>query len=190
MEQNFVIRSATIKDAKRLLEIYSYYVENTAISFEYETPKIDEFRHRIKQTLEKYPYLVAEKEGIIYGYAYAGPFAERAAYGRSCELSIYLDRHARKCGLGRRLYEALEVLLKEKGILNAYACIAYPEKEDAYLTKNSVEFHEHLGFIQVGRFHKCGYKFGRWYDMVYMEKMIGEHHNLSEDILVKKEVKG
>ena len=80
--------------------------------------------------------------------------------------------------------------MKEKGILNAYVCIAYPEKEDVYLTKNSVEFQEHLGFIQVGRFHKCGYKFGHWYDMVYMEKMIGEHHNLSEDILVKKEEKG
>ena len=69
--------------------------------------------------------------------------------------------------------------MKEMGILNLYACIAYPEEEDEYLTKNSVRFHEHLGFKEAGRFHKCGYKFNRWYDMVWMEKLIGEHVSLS-----------
>ena len=61
------------------------------------------------------------------------------------------------------------------GILNLYACIAYSEDEDEYLTHNSVEFHRHMGIELVGKFHKCGCKFGRWYDMVYMEKIIGEH---------------
>ena len=73
------------------------------------------------------------------------------------------------------LYEALEKELKKMGILNLYACIGYPATEDEYLTKNSAEFHEHLGFTKVGEFHKCGYKFGRWYDMIWMEKIIGSH---------------
>lgn len=61
------------------------------------------------------------------------------------------------------------------GILNLYACIAYPETEDEYLNKNSAEFHAHLDFLKVGEFHKCGYKFGRWYNMIWMKKLIGKH---------------
>ena len=90
-------------------------------------------------------------------------------------MTIYLDRDAQKCGMGRMLYEALETELKEMGILNLYACIAYPEKEDEYLTGNSADFHKHLGFEKVGEFHKCGYKFERWYNMIWVEKIIGEH---------------
>ena len=62
-----------------------------------------------------------------------------------------------------------------QNICNLYACIGYPEKEDEYLTKNSVYFHEKLGYRMVGEFYKCGYKFNRWYNMVWMEKFIGEH---------------
>ena len=65
--------------------------------------------------------------------------------------------------------------MKEQGFLNMNACIAYAPKEDEYLTNNSVEFHAHLGYRMVGQFYQCGYKFGRWYDMVWMEKLIGEH---------------
>ena len=61
------------------------------------------------------------------------------------------------------------------GILNLYACIGYPEQDDAYLTGNSAAFHAHLGFCRVGEFHRCGYKFGRWYHMIWMEKIIGTH---------------
>ncbi|HIW83299.1 MAG TPA: GNAT family N-acetyltransferase [Candidatus Dorea gallistercoris] len=85
----------------------------------------------------------------------------------------------RSGGLGRKVYEALEAALKERGIRNLYACIGYPSKEDEYLTKNSAQFHRHLGFEQVGEFHNCGYKFGRWYHMIWMEKIIGEHGNIS-----------
>ena len=91
-------------------------------------------------------------------------------------MTIYLDPNARKGGLGRRLYEELADRLKKMGILNLYACIGYPQVEDEYLTKNSAEFHAHLGFELVGTFHNCGYKFDRWYDMVWMEKIIGEPH--------------
>lgn len=167
------IRSATREDAGRLLEIYSYYVEKTAISFEYDVPSLEEFTNRIASTLRKFPYLVLEEEGMVQGYAYAGSFNERAAYDHCCELSIYLARYAQGRGYGRKLYEALEAALKAKGILNLYACIADPIIEDEYLTKNSEQFHQHLGFVKAGEFHKCGYKFGRWYNMIWMEKIIG-----------------
>lgn len=169
------IRNVVINDAERLLEIYAYYVTDTAISFEYTVPSLAEFQSRIKRITEKYPYLVVEKDGQIQGYAYAHPFVEREAYDWCCETTIYLDINARKCGLGRMLYEALEARLKEMGIINLYACIARTDKEDEYLNNNSPEFHEHLGYKTVGEFRKCGYKFGRWYDMIWMEKIIGEH---------------
>lgn len=169
------VRDATPDDAERILEIYAYYVENTAITFEYTTPTPDEFRERMRCTLRRYPYLVIERAGRILGYAYAGAFVGRAAYDWSSALTVYLDPDARGCGLGREIYEALEKRLRRMGVLNLYACIGYPETEDEYLTRNSAQFHAHLGFSEVGRFRRCGYKFGRWYDMIWMEKLIGEH---------------
>ena len=171
-----VIREASEEDAGRLLEIYAYYVEKTAITFEYDVPSPEEFRERIRRIRQRYPYLVIEKDGVIEGYAYAGVFKDRAAYDRSCEMTIYLDRGARGRGLGRELYEALEQELKARGFLNLYACIGSPDVPDEYLDYNSAQVHEHLGYRTVGTFHQCGCKFGRWYSMIWMEKMIGEHN--------------
>lgn len=171
----YTIRTATPSDAGRLLEIYGWYVENTAVSFEYEVPTLEEFRRRVENTLRRYPYLVIEEGGRVMGYAYAGPFKGRTAYDWSCEVTIYLDRDARRQGLGRRLYAALEAALGQMGIVNLYACIAVPAAEDEYLTLDSVRFHAHMGYREAGRFHQCGYKFHRWYDMVWMEKIIGRH---------------
>ena len=167
-----MLRSAGTEDAARLLEIYGYYVVNTAITFEYDVPSKEAFSARIGNTLKRYPYLVLEDDGEVKGYAYAGVFKDRAAYDHSCELSIYLDRNAKGRGYGRRLYEAMEEKLKAQGIRNLYACIGDPIGEDPYLTKDSEEFHRHLGFVKVGEFHKCGYKFGRWYNMIWMEKIL------------------
>jgi len=175
-EMGFVnIRYATVDDAQYLLDIYSYYVKNTAISFEYNVPSLEEFRLRIENTLKKYPYLVLEENGIIKGYAYAGPFKTREAYKYSVENTIYLKRGENKKGYGRLLLEALENELFKTGFENANACIAYTEKEDEYLNNNSMQFHEHMGYRLVGTFHKCAYKFNRWYDMIWMEKLIGTH---------------
>lgn len=170
-----IIRSAAISDAEKLLSIYAYYVEHTAVTFEYDVPTVEEFRQRIRKTMVKYPYLVLERDREILGYAYAGPFVGRAAYDWSAEVTIYLAPGEHKKGYGRRLYDALERELKEKGVLNLYACIGYPNTEDEYLTKNSAQFHSHLGYKQVGVFSNCGFKFGRWYSMIWMEKMIGSH---------------
>jgi phosphinothricin acetyltransferase len=167
------ICSVTPDDAERLLEIYSYYVKNTAISFEYEVPSLEEFRQRIVNISKKYPYICAIVDGTIIGYAYAGVFHEREAYRHSVELSIYVDLERRRGGCGRSLYGALEERLKAQGIKNLYACIAVPPKKaDEYLTFGSMKFHRKMGFKTAGHFHACGIKFGRWYDMIYMEKIL------------------
>lgn len=166
------IRTAILSDAQALLNIYSPYVEHTAITFEYDVPSVEEFASRIKNTLQKYPYLVAEKNGRLLGYAYASPFHERPAYDWAVETSIYVDQNIKHQGIGRRLHDALEDALRSQGILNMNACIAYPPEEDEYLDKNSVEFHTHMGYRLVGEFYKCGYKFHRWYNMVWMEKLL------------------
>ena len=172
---DIMIRSATVGDAEAILNIYGPYVQNTAISMEYEVPTLEEFKQRVENTLKSYPYLVAEQDGKIIGYAYAGRFHPRAAFYRSAEMSIYLDKAVHKCGLGRKLYEMIEEKLKEQGILNVYASIAYTDKEDEYLTNNSTQFHEHMGYTKVAQFNNCCYKFGRWYHLIWMEKMIGKH---------------
>lgn len=167
-----IIRSATPDDASAILKIYAYYVEKTAISFEYDVPSEEEFRERITNTLKRYPYFVLEDDGVIKGYAYAGVFKDRAAYERSCEVTIYVNRNSKGKGYGRALYEALENALSKTDITNLYACIGDPVEEDEYLTKDSEQFHQHMGYTKVGEFHKCGYKFGRWYNMIWMEKII------------------
>ena len=171
------IRIAVKQDAENLLAIYAPYVEKTAITFEYEVPTVCQFEKRIEKVLEKYPYLIAETNGKIVGYAYAGAFHERAAYDWAVEVTVYVREDCKKRGIGRKLYEALEKILSMQNILNLNACIAYCDVDDQYLTKNSMQFHEHLGYKLVGEFHKCGYKFGRWYNMIWMEKHIGAHNN-------------
>ena len=175
MTADYSIRTATPDDAKELVAIYDYYVKETAITFEYETPSVEEFTGRIEKVLEKYPYIVIEKGKEILGYAYASTFKDRDAYQWSVELSIYIQKDVRRAGLGRMLYDELERRLKAQGILNLYACIGYPDEEDEHLTLDSVKFHEKLGYSMIGKFNKCGYKFGTWYSMVWIEKLIGEH---------------
>ncbi|MGN0304966.1 MAG: GNAT family N-acetyltransferase [Lachnospiraceae bacterium] len=169
------IRIAVKEDAKELLALYTPYVEQTAITFEYEAPTLDEFEKRIEQTLKKFPYLVAQQDGQLVGYAYASPFKSRPAYDWAVETTIYIRQDQKKTGLGKELYQALENLLAQQHILNLYACIAYPTVEDEYLTWDSVHFHQRLGYRLVGEFYQCGYKFGRWYNMVWMEKHLGNH---------------
>ena len=173
--ESVVIRPASPEDAPALLGIYAPYVRETAITFEYEVPSPEAFRKRIERTLTRYPYLAAEAGGELLGYAYTGAFVGRAAYDWSAETSIYLRQDMRRRGLGRRLYGALEELSRAQGIRNLNACVGCPETEDPYLTWNSVNFHAHLGFRLVGVFCKCGYKFGNWYNMAWMEKLLGEH---------------
>lgn len=175
------LRMATKEDAKALLAIYRPYVEHTNITFEYEVPSEEEFERRIEQTLEKYPYLVAVCEDNIVGYAYASAFKSRAAYDWCVETSIYVDEKARGLGVGQKLYGKLEELLKKQHIINVNACIAYPNPK-------SIAFHEKQGYRKVAHFSKCGYKLGKWVDMIWMEKFIGEHPDAPELILKVTEI--
>lgn len=173
----------TVDDAQELLAIYSPYVLNTAISFEYEVPGTDEFIQRIINISEKYPYIKAvDDEGRILGYAYAGAFKTRKAYDYAVETTVYVKQDKRNAGVGKALYTKLEEALKYMGILNANACIAKPDGEDPYLTDASIKFHERMGYSPVGIFHQCGYKFNRWYDMIWMEKMLGKHEKVNEPV--------
>lgn len=164
------IRLASLDDAKSLLDIYRYYVEETAITFEYDVPTLEEFTGRMRSIMAFYPYLVAEEDGKILGYDYASKFHPRAAYAWSAEVTVYLDKAARGKGVGRQIYGKLEDYLTQMGILNLNACIASTDVEDAYLTNGSEKFHRALGYQLVGKFHDSGYKFNRWYDMIWMEK--------------------
>jgi L-amino acid N-acyltransferase YncA len=164
------------EDAAALLEIYAPYVRETAITFEYDVPTEEEFRERIRRVKQKYPYLAAVADGTIVGYAYAGPFIPRAAYDRSAEMSIYLRMDRKRLGIGSLLYDEMEKRLRAQGICNLYACIGVPSGgADEYLSFDSMHFHEARGYALAGTFHKCGYKFGRWYDMIWMEKLIAAH---------------
>ncbi len=169
------IRVAAPADAAALLDIYGPYILETAVTFEYDVPTEAEFAGRIAHTLERYPWLVLEADGQPEGYAYAGTFIGRRACDWAAEASIYIRRDCRKRGYGRRLYGALEAVLGRQNVVNVNACIARPEADDQFLNHNSVNFHQHMGYRMVGGFHKCGYKFGRWYQLVWMEKMLGPH---------------
>ena len=174
---DIIIKTVNESDADELLKIYAPYVQNTAITFEYNVPGIAEFKSRIMNTLKKYPYLKAVRDGEIIGYAYLGEFKERDAYIHSAETSIYVKQKERRSGAGRAMYEAVEKTAKMQNILNLNACIGFPRIEDEHLTLDSVKFHEKMGYTLVGKFNFSGYKFGTWYDMIWMEKMLGEHTN-------------
>ena len=176
------IRVATEADAEEILAIYAKYIEQTAITFEYVVPSIEEFRGRIRHTLERFPYLIAEKDGKIAGYAYVSPFKERAAYDWSVETSIYVDMEQKRSGIGRRLYEELENILKQQGILNVNACIAYPNPQ-------SIAFHEKMGYRAVGKFTDCAYKLEQWLGMIWMEKMLGAHENPPKEFVPYPEIR-
>ena len=180
MIDDISIRFAKSEDAKELLKIYAYYVTDTAISFETEVPSEEEFKLRIEEVLKSYPFIVACKDDEILGYAYLHSFVGRKAYELSAETTIYLNPDKKKMGIGKKLYSVLEDIAKAQNITNLYSCIGYVDKEDEYLNNNSVQFHEHIGFRMVGKFENCGHKFGRWYHMVWMEKIIGEHGEIRE----------
>ncbi len=183
MTEKIEIRMATPGDAEALLGIYAPYVMKTGITFEYEVPQKSVFRKRIETVLEKYPYLVALENGEIVGYAYAKELGERAAFSHSAETVIYLRREQRGKGIGKLLYGELERILRLQNVTNLYAAVSYREREDETITHASPRFHLAMGYRQAARFSKCGYKFNRWYDIVWYEKHIVEHGEQPLDFL-------
>lgn len=169
---NYVVRDVKPEDAERLTEIYAPYILDTAVSFEYKVPTVEEFRRRIEKITAKYPYLVCEIDGKIVGYVYASAYSSREAYDWTAMTSIYLDREYRRLGVGSLLYRELESRLRTMGIVNLLAGVAYVENEDEYLTHDSCEFHLNQGYIEVAHMFAVGKKFDRWYDLLWYQKRI------------------
>lgn len=162
------IRLLEERDIKRVIEIYSYYIENTTITFEYTVPSYDEFKKRFLNIQKQYPFIVYEENEKIYGYAYASTHHERAAYSWNCEFSIYIDKDFRGKGIGAILYKALEDIVREQGYYTAYALITIPNDR-------SFAFHKKQGFEIEGINKNTGFKFEKWLDVATLSKPLREY---------------
>lgn len=157
-----MLRDCTAQDAEPLCAIYNHYVEETAVTFEEAAVRADEMARRIAQVRCQFPWLVWEEDRTVVGYAYAAPWRPRSAYRHSVETTIYLDPGATRKGIGTALYRSLIDRLGLLGVHRAVGGIALPNPA-------SVALHEKLGFVNIGRFHEIGCKFGRWIDVGYWE---------------------
>ena len=161
------IRTASEADAAALLAIYAPFVERTAVSFETTPPGVDEFAARIRKSLARWTWLVAEVDGAIAGYAYGSRHRERAAYDWSVETSAYVDPRFQRRGIGAALYRALLDALAAQGYCNAFAGIALPNAA-------SVALHAQLGFEPIGVFRRIGRKFDAWHDVAWFQRQLRE----------------
>ncbi len=173
------LRLAAPSDAARLLEISRPYVETTTVTFEYDTPSVDEFRNRICEYSAEFPYIVCECDGTAVGYAYAHKYKTRFSYRFAAELSIYLDMNFRGKGLGRIMYGALIELLTLMGYKSLYGTVTFPNPASCAL-------HESFGFYETGREHLVGYKFGKWIDVIIFERLIGEREESENPAVWRK----
>ena len=160
-----MIRVATEADVSAILSIYAPYILNTTVTFEYTVPTEAEFLARFRAVTERFPWLVWEEEGQILGYAYASAPFERAAFAWCAEPSVYLKEEARGRGIGRKLYTALEEILRQQGFGLSLAIIT--DENTA-----SIGFHRRCGYTRNALMKNCGFKFGRWLGVVWMEKRL------------------
>ena len=158
-----MIRLATEKDIPAVLAIYAPYVQNTAISFEYVLPTIEEFTARFQAITAQFPWLVWEEDGVVLGYAYGSAPFERAAFGWCAEVSIYLHPDAQGRGIGRKLYAVLEEILALQGYVKVYALVTSANQP-------SVDFHLAAGYRLAATLPGCGFKLGRWHGLHWLEK--------------------
>lgn len=154
-----LIRSANpTKDSAACAAIYAPFVSSSAVSFEDVAPDAAEFARRIEATSARHPWLVAERDGEVTGYAYASPYRERAAYRWAAEAAVYVGEAHRRRGVGRQLYAALFELLARQGLRTVCAGVTLPNPA-------SVALHEACGFTPVGVYRRIGYKRGQWWDV-------------------------
>jgi phosphinothricin acetyltransferase len=160
-----MIRFATEADLPAILDIYGPYVLNTAISFEYSVPSPEEFTERFRSITAQFPWLVWEEDGAVLGYAYGSLPFSRDAYRWCAASSIYLAPRAQGRGIGKKLYAALESLLKAQGYHKTYAIVTSAND-------GSLAFHKAVGFQEVATMPACGYKFGQLYGITWLEKIL------------------
>jgi phosphinothricin acetyltransferase len=161
----YLLRLATPSDAAGCLDIYRPFVETSHTTFETDVPTVDEFARRIESTLIARPWIVAEENGRVMGYAYASPIKDRIAYQWSVEVAIYVAPESRGRGVGRALYAALFRVLAGQGFVNAVGIIALPNEP-------SIALHESLGFEKISHLKSIGYKLGAWHDTTWWQKRL------------------
>lgn len=173
---SYKIRQVQLNDAEQILKVYTPFITDTCISFEYTVPSLEEFTQRIANISAEYPYIVLEDEGEIVGYAYAHRYLERAAYNWDVEVTIYLAPKVQGKGLGIALYDTLEKLMALQNIKNLYSCITGDNV-------HSIEMHRSMGYEYIGTFPKAGFKHDRWLDVVWMAKVIGDREQAPQDFI-------
>jgi L-amino acid N-acyltransferase YncA len=162
-----LIRHAEARDAARCAEIYTPFVRDSVISLEEWPPDEPELARRIEMVSSTHPWLVAETDGLLTGYAYAGRHRERAAYRWATDVTVYFDPALHRQGVGRALYEALFALLVRQGFCVACAGVTLPNQA-------SVGLHEALGFVPVGVYRRVAFKFGEWWDVGWWQLALAE----------------
>ncbi len=161
-----VIRQASTIDAGSITNIYNYYISNTIVTFMEDPIPVAEIIAGIETAnANQLPYLVAEKDNQILGYAYASKWKGRCAYRHSVEVTVYLDQAALGQGIGSSLYTTLFTELKEKSIHVALAGISLPNPE-------SIALHEKFGMQKVAHFNEVGFKFAKWVDVAYWQVIL------------------
>lgn len=161
-----IVRAATAQDAGMVAEIYNHYIRNTVVTFEEELVNASDFVRRMQDVQSaSFPWLVAEHNGIIAGYAYATAWKNRSAYQFSAEVTVYLHHSHGGKGIGSRLYSVLIPLLQDRGIHALMGGIALPNEA-------SVALHEKFGFRKIAHFNEVGFKFNRWIDVGYWQRIL------------------
>jgi len=171
-----VLRIARPGDAAEIAAIYAPYVRDTVISFEINPPDTHEMLRRITSTLATHPWLVAERDGRVVGYACASPHRAREAYRWSCDVAVYLSPDAQGKGLGSRLYTELLRMLTAQGFRSAYGGIALPNAA-------SVALHEKMGFRHLGTYSKVGFKLGQWHDVGWWQCILSTAAGVPEEVI-------
>jgi L-amino acid N-acyltransferase YncA len=159
---DLIIRNALDDDASAICAIYNRYVVSTTITFEQDVVPEAEMGERIRSISAAYPWLVAQSDHELVGYAYATRWRNRAAYDHTVESTIYLSEDAHGKGMGAPLYRALLEALRARSVHAVVGCIALPNVQ-------SVRFHEKCGFVKVGHFPEVGRKFERWIDVGFWQ---------------------
>ncbi len=158
-----MLRIAREADLPEMLEIYTPYIVNSTVSFEYAPPSLAEFRRRFTEFTRQFPWLVWEEGGRLLGYAYASAPFSREAYQWCAEPTIYLREEAHGKGIARKLYAVLEEILFAQGYQVLYSLVCAENVP-------SLRFHEKNGYHIRAEFPAQGFKFGRWLDMIWLEK--------------------
>ncbi|MFY8275383.1 arsinothricin resistance N-acetyltransferase ArsN1 family B [Pseudoalteromonas sp. SSDWG2] len=158
-----MIRDVHPSDAKAIADIYNYYISNTTITFEEQTVSESDMVRRIDKVHQQdLPWVVAEIDSKVVGYAYATPWKARSAYRFSVESTVYVSNEVHAKGLGTRLYQALFSKLQARDVNAVLGVITLPNEP-------SVALHEKLGMAQAAHFKQVGYKFGQWLDVGYWQ---------------------